>query len=87
MYLNHYPQHQTEREIEFSVTPAYGIFDAEEMLACMIEGCSASCTVEEARSLLSALEDGQALKEFGLSDADQEWVEELHADIAAALQD
>lgn len=87
MYLNHYPQRITESEISLTDTPAYGMLDAENMLACMIDGCTGSCTIDDARSLLATLRDCDALKAIGLADADQEFIEGLCAKIKQALQD
>jgi hypothetical protein len=86
MYLNHYPQRHEAREITLNDDAAYRLVDAEGMLDAMVQGCTASCTLEDAKRVLFTLEDGEVLKALGLTDADQVWIENLHADIKAALQ-
>ena len=86
MYMNVYPQRQEAREITIHCEPLYGLdHDAENMLISLIHGYASSCAIEVAEDILAMLEDGEALLAVGLTDADQEWVEVLHADIKSAM--
>jgi hypothetical protein len=87
MYLNHYPQSmRKERTIFVTDSPAYGMTDAEGMIASVVQGYTDSCTIEDAQRVLETLEDGEALTALGFTDTDQVWIETLHADIKAAMQ-
>jgi hypothetical protein len=85
MYLNHYPQRHTERELTIDDGPLYGMTDADGMLESIVEGRANSCAIEDAQRVLKILEDGEALDALGFTDADQVWIETLHADIKAEL--
>jgi len=87
-FFNHFPSFSWSGPRKLFVTkfPGFGECVApESMLSFIKERVPASCTVEDAKDLLSILEDGEALAALGFTDADQEWVEVLHADIKAAM--
>ena len=86
MYLNYYPAtSRTQKELTISESFTHELYEAFGVLQSIINGYPSSCSIEEARSLLATLEDGEALAAFGYTDPDQEWVEVLHADIKAAM--
>jgi hypothetical protein len=86
MYLNHYPQTmQDDLSLTMSSDPAYTVQDAENMLEAIKQGCTASCTDEDAEEILAILQDGESLEILGFTDADQEWIETLYDEINTLL--
>ena len=86
MYLNHYPQTmQDERSLTISSDPAYGMQDADGFIDAARNGCTASCTDEDAEEILAVLQDGETLEALGFTDADQEWIETLYDEINTLL--